>query len=137
MSEQKPLSLEKLRCMANKPCWHVGLREDSGAPHWSILDPLLAYHPEDYDYGKTWLAYAYEPLRLDRSAWEPCEHCEDYSGKCCANCWYGGNQAYQDPCKSCYCASKWKPKENFCPICGRPLTDAAWKTLEKRLEINK
>ncbi|WP_298730219.1 hypothetical protein [uncultured Subdoligranulum sp.] len=76
---------------------------------------------------------AAEPPLLDRSAWEPCEYCEDYSGKCCANCWNGGNQAHQEPCKSCYCASKWKPKENFCPYCGRPMHDAAWEMLERRL----
>lgn len=56
------LTTDQLREMANKPYWHVGLREDSSPPHWSILDPLLAYHPEDYDYGVAWLAYAYQPL---------------------------------------------------------------------------
>lgn len=137
MIERKPLTLEELRGRANKPYWHVGLRDDSGAPHWSILDPILAYHPEDYDYGKTWLDYAYEPPRLDRSAWEPCESCEDYSVKCCENCGNQGVSVYKEPCKSCHCANNWEPKKNFCPSCGRPLTDAAWKTLEKRLEINK
>ena len=57
----EPLTLEELRGMANKPYWHVGLREESAAPHWSILDPLLAYHPEDYDYGEGWLAYRRPP----------------------------------------------------------------------------
>ena len=57
----EPLTLEELRGMANKPYWHVGLREESAAPHWSILDPLLAYHPEDYDYGEGWLAYHRPP----------------------------------------------------------------------------
>ena len=57
----EPLTLEQLREMANKPYWHVGLREESAAPHWSILDPLLAYHPEDYDYGEGWLAYRRPP----------------------------------------------------------------------------
>lgn len=57
----EPLTLEELRGMVNKPYWHVGLREESAAPHWSILDPLLAYHPEDYDYGEGWLAYRRPP----------------------------------------------------------------------------
>lgn len=57
----KPLTLEELQGMVNKPYWHVGLREESAPPHWSILDPLLAYHPEDYDYGEGWLAYRRPP----------------------------------------------------------------------------
>lgn len=72
--DNKPLTLEELRKMANKPYWHVGLREDSAAPHWSILDPLLAHHPEDYEYGESWLAYAHKPIDFD--AWEPCELCK-------------------------------------------------------------
>lgn len=67
--KMQPLTLEQLREMANKPYWHVGLREESAAPHWSILDPLLAYNPEDYDYGTNWLAYAYPPAHIDREAW--------------------------------------------------------------------
>lgn len=27
------------------------------------------------DYGKTWLAYAYHPVHIDREKWEPCEWC--------------------------------------------------------------
>lgn len=61
IATEEALTLEQLREMANKPYWHVGLREESAAPHWSILDPLLAYHPEDYDYGEGWLAYRRPP----------------------------------------------------------------------------
>ena len=57
-TDAQPLSLEQMREMAHKPYWHVGLREESAPPHWSILDPLLAYHPEDYESGKDWIAYA-------------------------------------------------------------------------------
>ena len=39
-TEDQPLSLEQLREMVNKPYWHVGLKEGSAPPHWSILDPL-------------------------------------------------------------------------------------------------
>ena len=67
--KMQPLTLEQLREMANKPYWHIGLREESAAPHWSILDPLLAYNPEDYDYGTNWLVYAYPPSHVDLQAW--------------------------------------------------------------------
>ncbi|WP_373166255.1 hypothetical protein [Agathobaculum sp. Marseille-P7918] len=36
----QPLSLEQMREMVNKPYWHIGLKEGSAPPHWSILDPL-------------------------------------------------------------------------------------------------
>lgn len=49
--------------------------------------------------------------RLDRSAWEPCILCA---------------------------VGDWKHLEySFCPHCGRPLTDAAWEMLQKRLEGHK
>lgn len=51
----------------------------------------------------------YQSIGLDRSAWEPC----------------------------CVCSVNhrdWgKYQYSFCPYCGRPLTDAAWEMLEKRL----
>lgn len=124
MSERKPLTLEELRCMANKPYWHVGLRENSGAPHWSILDPLLAYHPEDYDYGKTWLAYAADPPRLDRSEWT-------------AEWIWPSNEFNLPKCSKCGCNSQdatYGHKNNFCPKCGRAMNADAWEMLEKRLE---
>lgn len=152
MSERKPLTLEELRqmvmddndCMAFVVVHDVKGNYDVAAVLDEVFgDGICAVYsagPVEYmekDYGKTWLAYAYEPPILDRSAWEPCAYCGDYYGKCCANCWNGGKQAYQEPCKSCYCASKWKPKENFCPCCGRPMHDAAWEMLQKRLEGHK
>lgn len=56
-----PLALEKLREMGGEPYWHVGLRDDSAPPHWSILDPYFAKHIEYYGYGKRWLAYRRKP----------------------------------------------------------------------------
>ena len=63
---------EQLREMGGQPYWHVGLQDDSPEPHWKILDTFVAKHPEDYGYGKRWLAYAYPPAHIDREAWEPC-----------------------------------------------------------------
>lgn len=126
-TKMAPLTLEQLREMANQPYWHVGLREDSGAPHWSILDPLLAYHPEDYDYGKTWIAYAYQPAHIDREAWEPCKKC-----KSCASCTGSIGDPNSLPCSQCEQYCNYIPR-NFCPECGRPLTPEAWAELEKRL----
>lgn len=67
-----------------------------------------------------------EPPRLDRSAWEPCENC----GLKCKVCFRNGT----DRCKKCKNHDLYIPVSHFCQCCGRPLTDAAWKMLEKRLE---
>lgn len=60
MSSKIPLTVDELREMGGKPYWHVGLQEDSPPPHWNILDPIYAWHIEDYGYGKRWLAYRCE-----------------------------------------------------------------------------
>ena len=55
-----PLTLEELREMDGKPYWHVGLQDNSPPPHWAILPDHVAKCPQDYFYGKYWLAYRYE-----------------------------------------------------------------------------
>ncbi len=52
-----PLTLEELREMGGEPYWHIGLRDDSPPPHWAILPSYVAQRPQDYFYGKHWLAY--------------------------------------------------------------------------------
>lgn len=76
---------------------------------------------------------AKKPPRLDRSAWEPCEHC---GGKrYCDDCEYDSYGCSEAPCDTCFGGKNWKAKdENFCNHCGHPLTDDAWDMLEKRLE---
>lgn len=147
MSERKPLTLEELREMVGKPVWVETERRKEWCILWGYHGPEVIGRAMIFttrtsaknqlsfaECGKSWYAYAYEPPRIDRSAWEPCEFCEDYSVKYCENCGNQGTPAHKDPCKSCYCANNWEPKKNFCSACGRPLTDAAWEMLEKRLE---
>lgn len=123
MRSDTPLTLDQLRGMANKPYWHVGLREDSAPPHWSILDPLLAYHPEDYDYGVAWLAYAYQPLHIDRE-------------KCTAKWMYnyksGASAGTGFVCSFC---DMWNGrKSHFCPSCGKAMDIEGMEQLQRRLE---
>ena len=110
--KMQPLTVEQLREVVGKPYWHVGLQEDSPKPHWEILDPFVSKHPEDYGYGKRWLAYAYHPAHIDREAWKPCEECQ--------------------PRKlDHFILNRYGVK--FCRHCGRPLTLEAWAELEKRV----
>lgn len=124
MSERKPLTLEVMRrmviddidCMAFVVVHDIKGDFDVAA----VLDEVFgdgicaAYSvgPVEYkekDYGKTWVAYAAEPPRLDRSSWAPCECCR--SAK-----FMNGNAMYK-----------------FCPDCGRPMTVAAWDMWERRM----
>ena len=121
MPAGQPLTLEELRGMANKPYWHVGMRENSAPPHWGILDPLLAYHPEDYDYGECWVAYAYPPARIDREAWT-----SEWINSIPAL----GAGDLETRCKSC--GNLVLFETDFCPYCGKAMTEEAWAELEKR-----
>lgn len=84
--------------------------------------------------GGEYREYVHEHTRLDRSAWEPCEQCRN------------GSTIIDIPvCNQFGLIHKGKSNEQmhflfqfpFCPHCGRPLTDAAWEMLEKRLENAK
>lgn len=75
---------------------------------------------------------AYQSVGLDRSAWEPCEYCggdmDDRPFLDSRDFYISGNN---------YLSSVSEDRDLFpleyCPVCGRPLTDAAWEMLEKRL----
>lgn len=136
MSERKPLTLEELRDMAGKPVWI----ERNDLPHdgkWDLVDYADTEHPDKTlytksgvtysEYGKYFTAYAYEPPRLDRSAWT-------------AEWIWPSNEFNLPKCSKCGCNSKdstYGHKNNFCPKCGRAMNDAAWEMLEKRLEGRK
>ena len=146
MSERKPLTLEELRKMDGKPVWVECLnpyKYNCPPVGWRILSKAISgrfgvWDREncliERDYGTDWTAYDHEPPCLDRSAWEPCEHCKPSKNP--LDRWgphqfpIDGNEIY------CYDIDDgWEGEEiNFCPWCSRPLTDAAWDMLEKRLE---
>ena len=123
MSERKPLTLEELRKMELEPVWLITYSSKNKIPRisqWALVASSSNYsvsfvcvavsgrmEKKCEDYGKTWVAFAHEPYHLDRSAWEPCMLCA---------------------------VGYWKQIEySFCPCCGRPLTDAAWEMLERRI----
>lgn len=134
----EPLTLAQLREMDGKPVRVHNLRPEKKKFEWQNALVCKFRETAEHsfytyrfsDYGKTWLAYAYQPAHIDREAWEPCGECER---KSCDNCRYSEYLSYLEPCKSCENASKWKPMQNFCGECGRPLTPEAWAMLEKRL----
>lgn len=65
--------------------------------------------------------------------WEECRAC-----KSCRSCVFAINGPNDTPCKNCdpdgQCmVSEYKPS-NFCPVCGKPLTEEAVDMLMQRLE---
>lgn len=134
----KPLTLEELRKaydfserIGAHVLLRVGLSECEGVIDRRDDDGICAVYAaggewlKEKDYGKTWVAYAAKLPRLDRSAWQPCEECES-----CGNCKHGSEHICPFGCSDLIA---FEPV-GFCKHCGRPLTDAAWDMLEKRLE---
>ena len=88
------------------------------------------------DYGKTWTAYAYPPVRIDREQWGLCEFCgyTEYPDKKLYP--KDGYLFYAGYIKQ-YAVDSFREEETedvkFCPRCGRPLTEEAWAELERRV----
>lgn len=131
----EPLTLEQLLEMNGKPVWTKLLVESTGRKEgWTLVyndDGHAAVQrwtqfPLWYkDYGKTWLAYAYHPVHIDHEKWEPCYSCNSK----CLICMI--NETHK--CRVCKDYKYYLPLYQFCPKCGRPITDEAWDELEKRM----
>lgn len=55
---------------------------------------------------------------------------------CCDTCIYNSLPGYEKPCSDCQESGElasWTAKYQYCPKCGRPLTNEAYALLEKRL----
>lgn len=104
---------------------------------------------KEKDYGKTWFAYAYPTAHIYREALKPCKYCggektlyqHTNSTKLFMNT-FGKAATLVTECNACPpyadCCMKGISansafKINFCPNCGRPLTDEAWDAIEKRI----
>ena len=157
----EPLTLEQLREMDGKPVWI----ERNESPHdgkWFIVDHADIENPDRTlytkegvtysDYGVHFTAYAYPPAHIDREAWEkPCSMCggkttlyqHTNTTKLFMNTF--GNAAtlvtecmacppYADCCMKGISANS-AFKINFCPECGRPLTEKARAEREKRMGV--
>ena len=140
----QPLTLAQLEQMEGQPVYIQIMQTGEG--RWGLLESVgecvvgvlmsdgkKSYYLRDL-YHKTWTAYAYPPpVHIDREAWEPCKECTPR----CANCAHSyawDTLGEPDVCKACENFSNHLPEDNFCFRCGRPLTEAAWAELEKRLE---
>lgn len=149
--KREPLTLEQLREMLESS-EIVGAAVtvlDHGVECCGVLDNDIhegicvatgasGNYLKEKDYGKRWVAYAYKPAQVDRSAWEPCEFCGEWiGGECTPKEQDAGYTLYAGYSKQVAVDDFWEDEiedVQYCPKCGRPLTEEAWKELEQRLE---
>lgn len=139
MAQKKPLTLEELLEMNGKPAYWAedesyGIISVDDGGRWEGI-PFFNGRKNGVDFkydiqARKMTVYAVEPPRLDRKAWEPCTKC----GSCfsCVHSTKNINDS-RNACFWCEQKNQFNPM-NFCPKCGRPLTDEAWQILEKRIE---
>lgn len=147
--KKEPLTLEQLREMDEQPVWVKCLnsKKYTDPPTgWRIVERSIAgtigvWNGEscfaERDYGRTWLAYAYPPI--DREAWAPCEFCEEHENpeevSMLTTDEYESDRGmfiYNGILASNSGEFQMR-RIDYCPVCGRPLTEEAWVELEKRI----
>lgn len=131
INQHESLTLEQLWEMDGQPVYvkNMYFSELSG---WGImLDNVCnSYHGVYFieEYGRSWLAYAYPPVHINREAWNSCEFCGELDASFVLYAGYSKQVAvdefYEDEIDDV----------KFCPKCGRPLTNEAWDILEKRIK---
>ena len=76
------------------------------------------------------------PLTLDqlRVRWKGCDSCKAACWNCSHNLLCRASN--DEKCHNCFDQSRWEYNNyrDYCPDCGRPLTDEAWVELERRLK---
>lgn len=78
------------------------------------------------EYGKTWLAYAQQPAHIAREKWDGCEWC-------CDEILFDSEAMSLELLHPLRDDNPQTVNPNYCPMCGRPLTEEAWAELERRV----
>lgn len=129
MPAGKPLTLEQLRGMDWQEIKIVVIEENitlSG----KVLAKREFVSGEDRckymfsSFGETWIAYAYPPAHIDREVWT-----SEWINSIPAL----GAGDLETRCKSC--GNLVLFETDFCPYCGKAMTEEAWAELEKRMGI--
>lgn len=128
----KPLTLDQLREMDGQPVWIEDVNR------WRFVSipeaeqfkntPFVLFRKEDVQFewqieDSELTVYSYPPAHIDRSEWT-------------AEWIYDDCEFNLPKCSACGCRSKdatYGHKNNFCPKCGRAMTEEAWAELERRL----
>lgn len=115
MSKRKPLTIAELRLMDGKPAYWTedesyGIISVDSNGKWAGIPFFRGRKNEvnfEYDIESRGMeVYSIEHTCIDRDKWEQCMWCE---------------------------MSILTLDDRYCSACGRPLTEEAWKELERRL----
>lgn len=90
-----------------------------------LVKKILIHEDEHPNEAVPFNPCTYTPANINREKWEPCQLCDSKCLTCMAN--------ETHKCRICKDYKYYLPLYQFCPKCGRPLTDEAWAELEKRL----
>lgn len=144
----KALTLEQLRKMNDQPVKVKNLEFDYGGICTGVVtmsDPNESENGVDVgcsfycikDYGKTWIAYSYQPVNIDLDCGKdtnvPTTECKIDRDEWTAE-WKRGK--YPSGTHYLYCSKCGEisgKHSMFCQSCGRAMTPEAWDELEKRL----
>lgn len=123
MENMNPLTQDQLKEMTGK--WvRIVLLDETNTKGYALvikneINTFFGYDSNKYcirarftfdECGKEFEAYFLEEKHIDREAWE--------------RCW---------TCRWVVSQPNWRSDYKFCPRCGKPLTEEAWKELEQRL----
>lgn len=140
--EREPLTIDRLHQLNGQPVWIEDL-EYPEKSQWRLIywdrQKYLALLSKSLnggylieEYGRTWLAYASKPVDLD--VWDPCEWCGEWiGGDCTPKERDVGYRLYAGFSKQVAVDDFLEDETenlNFCPVCGRPLTNKARKILQ-------
>lgn len=128
----KPLTLDQLREMDGQPSWcedieRWALVSVSDAGKWKgVPFALFEKNGGRFEWnieGRELSLYSYPPARIDRSEWTA-----EWKG----NYRSGVSAGTGFVCSFC---DMWNDrKSDFCPHCGKAMTEEAWEKLERRLQ---
>lgn len=151
--KMQPLTLEQLREMDGLPVRVVHSKtKDWGIYSYAALvfvdynrgivlltnkmgDRTVALRDEDSFYRERVVVFPYiipDESHIDRNSWwecftkpNTCESCEVY---------LKGSEERKSICSDCHERSRYI-QADFCPRCGKPLTEKAWDEMEKRVRV--
>lgn len=142
--ERKPLTVEQLRGMDGKPAYwpddeSCGIISVDDSGRWAGI-PFFRGRKNGVNFefdivSRGMEVYAYPQARINREAWEPCEWCCGKENGRKALCFDGAGDSVTieiDENAAAIESDSFGFIVNFCPKCGRPLTDEAWAELERR-----
>lgn len=117
---EEPLTLKQIEEMnISDPVWLV--KRPVHGKLVSAREAKEIIRKKDEPDADEWVAYSMVPAEIKREMFPPCEDCgkEVHIGK-----------IGEDLCKG---RAENSAAIQFCPMCGRPKTEKAWKLLEKRV----